>query len=152
MGDDSAPARRNARMLGDVTEGHTAERRRGPGWRSHDSRGPSIRHSLAEVSRAVYHESGDKEIGEEITVANYIPSPRQWVREQVELYEGSGGEGENTLRATRPPVVSVTHTGHKKGANRKTPPVRGQDGPNPVLVRPLGGGPKHPALGLKLRA
>src|SRR5207249_5755320 len=67
-------------------KGHTAERRRGPGWRSHDSRGPSIRHSLAEVSRAVYHESGDKEIGEEITVANYIPSPRQWVREQVELY------------------------------------------------------------------
>src|SRR5437667_452688 len=62
-------------------KGHTAERRRGPGWRSHDSRGAPIRHSLAEVSRAVYHESGDKEIGEEIIVANYIPSHRQWVRE-----------------------------------------------------------------------
>ena len=24
-------------------------------------------------------------------MAEYIPSPTQWVREQVELYEGSGG-------------------------------------------------------------
>jgi hypothetical protein len=24
-------------------------------------------------------------------MANYIPSPRDWVREQVELYESSGG-------------------------------------------------------------
>src|SRR2546430_14304982 len=99
----------------DVTESHTAERRRGPGWRSYDSRGASIRHSLAEVSRAVYHESGDKEIGEEIIVANYIPSPRQWVREQVELYEGSGGEGGNTPRDTRQPGLIVTLTGNKTG-------------------------------------
>jgi hypothetical protein len=24
-------------------------------------------------------------------MANYVPSPRDWVREQVELYEKSGG-------------------------------------------------------------
>lgn len=27
----------------------------------------------------------------------YIPSPRQWVRDQVELYEGSGGTEGTTL-------------------------------------------------------
>ena len=33
-------------------------------------------------------------------VAEYIPSPRQWVREQVELYERSGGTEGTTLRDT----------------------------------------------------
>ena len=28
----------------------------------------------------------------------YIPSPRQWVRDQVELYENSGGKEGTTLR------------------------------------------------------
>src|SRR5207249_11261820 len=133
-------------------KGHTAERRRGPGWRSHDSRGPSIRHSLAEVSRAVYHESGNKEIGEEITVANYIPSPRQWVREQVELYEGSGGKEGTTLRDTGLPVIIVTHTGNKTGAIRKTPLMRVRDGTNYVLVGSLGGAPTHPVWVYNLRA
>jgi hypothetical protein len=31
-------------------------------------------------------------------MANYIPSPRDWVREQVELYESSGGTEGTTLR------------------------------------------------------
>jgi hypothetical protein len=33
-------------------------------------------------------------------MANYIPSPRDWVREQVELYESSGGTKGTTLRDT----------------------------------------------------
>jgi hypothetical protein len=39
-------------------------------------------------------------------MAKYVPSPRDWVREQVELYENSGG---TTLRNTGLPVVLVTH-------------------------------------------
>jgi hypothetical protein len=34
-------------------------------------------------------------------VSEYIPSPAQWVRDQVELYEGSGGTEGLTLRDTR---------------------------------------------------
>jgi F420H(2)-dependent quinone reductase len=33
-------------------------------------------------------------------MAEYIPSPRDWVREQVELYERSGGTKCTTLRDT----------------------------------------------------
>ena len=33
-------------------------------------------------------------------MAKYVPSPRDWVREQVELYESSGGTEGTTLRDT----------------------------------------------------
>jgi hypothetical protein len=50
-------------------------------------------------------------INEEMIMPEYIPSPRQWVREQVELYERSGGTEGTTLRDTGLPVIIVTHTG-----------------------------------------
>jgi len=49
----------------------------------------------------------------------YIPSPRQWVREQVEAYEASGGTQANTLRDTGIPVIIVTMKGVKTGKVRK---------------------------------
>ena len=39
-------------------------------------------------------------------MAKYVPSPRDWVREQVELYENSGGTKGTTLRDTGLPVVA----------------------------------------------
>ena len=54
-------------------------------------------------------------------MAEYIPTPIDWVREQVELYESSGGKKGTTLRDTGLPCVLVTHTGNKTGAIRKTP-------------------------------
>jgi hypothetical protein len=54
-------------------------------------------------------------------MAEYIPSPRDWVREQVELYESSGGTKGTTLRDTGLPVIVVTNTGNKTGRIRKTP-------------------------------
>ena len=74
----------------------------------------------------------------------YIPSPTQWVAEQVELYEGSGGTDGLTLRDTGLPVVIVTNTGRKTGAVRKTPLMRVVDGNSYVLVASRGGAPKHP--------
>src|SRR4030095_15583618 len=71
----------------------------------------------------------------------YIPSPRDWVREQVELYERTNGAEGNTLRDTGLPVIIVTHTGNKSGAVRKTPLMRVQDGANYVLVGSTGGAP-----------
>ena len=81
----------------------------------------------------------------------YIPSPRQWVRDQVELYEGSGGKEGTTLRDTGLPVIIVTHTGNKTGAIRKTPLMRVKDGKNYVLVGSMGGAPTNPVWVYNLR-
>jgi deazaflavin-dependent oxidoreductase (nitroreductase family) len=84
-------------------------------------------------------------------MAQYIPSPRDWVREQVELYEKSGGTQGTTLRDTGLPVIIVTHTGNKTGAIRKTPLMRVKDGANYVLVGSQGGAPKNPEWVYNLR-
>jgi len=84
-------------------------------------------------------------------MAKYVPSPRDWVREQVELYENSGGTKGTTLRDTGLPVVLVTHWGNKTGAIRKTPLMRVKDGDNYVLVGSQGGAPKDPAWAHNLR-
>jgi F420H(2)-dependent quinone reductase len=77
-------------------------------------------------------------------MTKYVPSPYDWVREQVELYESSGGTKGTTLRDTGLPVILVTHTGHKTGAVRKTPLMRVKDGDKYVLVGSQGGKPKDP--------
>ena len=81
---------------------------------------------------------------------DYIPSPTEWVRKQVEEYEGSGGTQGTTLRGL--PVVIVTNTGKKTGAIRKTPLMRVVDGSNYVLVGSRGGAPEDPKWVGNLRA
>ena len=85
-------------------------------------------------------------------MSEYIPSPRGWVAEQVELYEGSGGTAGLTLRDTGLPVIIVTNRGRKTGAIRKTPLMRAVDGNSYILVASLGGAPKHPLWYYNLRA
>lgn len=85
-------------------------------------------------------------------MAKYVPSPRDWVREQVELYESSGGTEGTTLRDTGLPVIIVTHIGNKTGAIRKTPLMRVKDGDSYVLVGSQGGAPTDPAWVHNLRA
>jgi deazaflavin-dependent oxidoreductase (nitroreductase family) len=84
-------------------------------------------------------------------MAKYIPSPRDWVREQVELYESSGGTKGSTLRDTGLPVVIVTHRGNKTGAVRKTPLMRVKEGDNYILIASQGGAPKDPVWVHNLR-
>ena len=67
-------------------------------------------------------------------MSEYKPSPRKWVADQVELYEGSGGTEGLTLRDTGLPVIIVTNRGKKTGAIRKTPLMRVVDGNNYILV------------------
>ena len=74
----------------------------------------------------------------------YIPSPRQWVADQVELYEKSGGTKGITLRDTGLPCIIITHIGWKTGAIRKTPVMTVQDKQNYVLIASMGGAPKNP--------
>ena len=75
-------------------------------------------------------------------MTQYVPSPAEWVRNQVELYERTDGAEGWELRGL--PVVVVTHRGRKTGATRKTPLMRVADGDGYVLVGSLGGAPQNP--------
>ena len=81
----------------------------------------------------------------------YVPSPIQWVRDQVDLYERSGGTEGTELLDTGLPVVIVTHRGHRTGSIRKTPLMRVKDGDGYVLVASQGGAPKNPVWVYNLR-
>ena len=85
-------------------------------------------------------------------MAEYIPSPTDWVREQVEIYEGSGGTKGTTLRDTGLPVIIVTNRGNHTGVIRKTPLMRVKDGDNYILVGSRGGAPTNPQWVYNLRA
>ena len=74
----------------------------------------------------------------------YEPSPSQWVRDQVELYESSDGQRGNTLMDTGMPVVIVTSRGNKSGKVRKTPLMRVERDGEYAVVASLGGAPKNP--------
>ncbi len=74
----------------------------------------------------------------------YVPSPEKWVRDQVELYESSGGTQGTTLRDTGLPVVIVTNLGARSGKLRKTPLMRVEHEGCYAAVASQGGAPTHP--------
>ena len=75
----------------------------------------------------------------------YEPSTQQWVRDQVELYESSGGTEGTTLRDTGLPVVVITNVGASSGKLRKTPLMRVEHEGRYCAIASQGGAPKHPA-------
>ena len=85
-------------------------------------------------------------------MAEYIPPTLDWVREQVELYEGSGGTDGTTLRDTGLPCIIVTHVGNKTGGVRKIPLMRVEVDGSYVLVGSYGGRPANPVWGYNIRA
>ena len=85
-------------------------------------------------------------------MAEYIPSTADWVRDQVELYESSGGTQGTTLRDSGLPCIIVTNQGNRTGGIRKTPLMRVKDGDNYVLVGSRGGAPTNPQWVYNLRA
>src|SRR5580700_7830977 len=82
----------------------------------------------------------------------YEPSPSQWVRDQVEAYEASGGREANTLGDTGLPIVVVTTLGNKSGKIRKTPVMRVEHDGEYALVASKGGAPTHPVWYYNLKA
>ncbi|MFG2628219.1 nitroreductase family deazaflavin-dependent oxidoreductase [Streptomyces sp. NPDC048473] len=72
----------------------------------------------------------------------YEPSPAQWVRDQVELFESSGGTEGTTMREL--PVIVLTTRGAKSGKIRKTPLMRVEHDGAYAVVASQGGAPKHP--------
>lgn len=72
----------------------------------------------------------------------YVPSPAQWVREQVEKYESSGGTEGTTMRGM--PVVVVTMQGARSGKLRKVPVMRVEHDGRYAIVASKGGAPDNP--------
>jgi deazaflavin-dependent oxidoreductase (nitroreductase family) len=85
-------------------------------------------------------------------MADYIPPSLDWVREQVELYESSGGTQGNTLLDTGMPCILVTHIGNKTGGIRKIPLMRVEVDGKYVLIGSMGGQPNNPVWVYNLRA
>ena len=85
-------------------------------------------------------------------MTEYLPPTLDWVREQVELYESSGGREGTTLRDTGLPCIVITHVGKKTGAIRKIPVMRVKVEDGYVLIGSYGGRPKNPVWVYNLRA
>jgi deazaflavin-dependent oxidoreductase (nitroreductase family) len=83
---------------------------------------------------------------------DYVASPRQWVRDQVEVYENSAGAEANTLRDTGLPVIVVTMRGNKTGKVRKIALMRVVHDGEYALVASMGGAPKNPVWYYNLQA
>jgi deazaflavin-dependent oxidoreductase (nitroreductase family) len=75
--------------------------------------------------------------------AEYVPSPRERVRNQVASYEATDGREGGTLEGR--PVVILTTTGATSGKVRKTPVMRIERDGTYVAVASAGGAPSHPA-------
>jgi len=75
---------------------------------------------------------------------DYEPSPLPWTRDQVALYERTGGREGNVQRPTGLPVVIVTVRGSKSGKIRKFPLMRVEHDGRYALVASKGGAPDHP--------
>jgi F420H(2)-dependent quinone reductase len=83
---------------------------------------------------------------------SYEPSPSEWVRDQVDAYESSGGTRANTLRDTGLPIVIVTSRGAKSGTLRKSPVMRVEHDGEYAIIASKGGAPTHPEWYLNLVA
>ncbi|WP_328389425.1 nitroreductase family deazaflavin-dependent oxidoreductase [Streptomyces sp. NBC_00400] len=75
-------------------------------------------------------------------LGEYEPSPEQWVRDQVEEYESSGGTKGTTIHGL--PVVVLTTRGAKSGKIRKSPLMRVEHDGTYAVVASVGGAPRHP--------
>jgi deazaflavin-dependent oxidoreductase (nitroreductase family) len=75
-------------------------------------------------------------------VGEYEPSSAEWVRDQVDRYERSGGVEGTTLRDM--PVIILTSRGASSGKLRKTPLMRVEHDGVYAVVASQGGAPTNP--------
>ena len=81
----------------------------------------------------------------------YEPSTFDFSRNQVDLYERSGGT-EGTAHPGGEPVIVLTSVGAKSGKLRKAPLMRVEHDGEYAVVASLGGAPKHPVWYYNLTA
>ena len=82
----------------------------------------------------------------------YEPSQWDWVRNQVEEYESSGGTAGLGLLDTGMACVVVTSRGAKSGKLRKNPVMRVEHEGKYAAIGSVGGAPQNPAWVYNLRA
>ncbi|GAA1264973.1 F420H(2)-dependent quinone reductase [Pseudonocardia aurantiaca] len=80
---------------------------------------------------------------QDLVDAPYVPSSSERARDQVALYEATGGREGGTLEGR--PVVILTMTGAASGKIRKTPIMRIEHDGSYLAVASNGGAPSHPA-------
>jgi deazaflavin-dependent oxidoreductase (nitroreductase family) len=80
----------------------------------------------------------------------YEPSPWEWVRDQVGLYERTGGREGGTLQGQ--PCVILTTRGRHSGHLRKSALMRVEHDGRYAVVASMGGAPKHPVWYLNVVA
>jgi deazaflavin-dependent oxidoreductase (nitroreductase family) len=80
----------------------------------------------------------------------YDQSPEQWVRDQVALYERTGGAEGNTLRDRGLPIAVFTMRKRRNGHLRKVPLMRVEHDGRYALVASKGGAPQHPVWSYNL--
>ncbi|HET9073537.1 MAG TPA: nitroreductase family deazaflavin-dependent oxidoreductase [Solirubrobacteraceae bacterium] len=82
----------------------------------------------------------------------YAPlPPADWVREQIEAWERSGGTEGTTLRDSGLPCVIVVNRGAKSGKLHRTPLMRVEHDGSYLAVGSKGGAPENPAWVHNLR-
>ncbi len=81
---------------------------------------------------------------------DYEPSAAPWARDQVNLYERSGGTEGTELNGR--PVIILTSVGARTGKLRKNPLMRVEHDGEYAVVASLGGAPKHPVWYYNLTA
>lgn len=74
----------------------------------------------------------------------YVPSASAWVRDQIDLYERTGGREGSTLLDTGIPVIIVTMRGAQSGAVRKIALMRVEHDGAYALVASKGGHDSNP--------
>jgi len=74
----------------------------------------------------------------------YVPSSEDWVREQVERFEASGGTEATVLERTGDPIVVVTSVGAKSGKLRKNPVMRVERDGTYLAIASKGGSDDNP--------
>jgi deazaflavin-dependent oxidoreductase (nitroreductase family) len=74
--------------------------------------------------------------------SEYSPSPRDYVRETVDLYESTDGAEGNTMQGR--PIIILTTVGAKTGKIRKTPLMRVEHDGSYAVVASMGGAPTNP--------
>jgi deazaflavin-dependent oxidoreductase (nitroreductase family) len=82
----------------------------------------------------------------------YEPSAWDWVRDQVDAIENSGGTEGLTLFDTGIPVVIVTSVGAKSGKLRKNPVMRVEHEGKYAAIASKGGDPSNPTWYFNIKA
>jgi F420H(2)-dependent quinone reductase len=74
----------------------------------------------------------------------YVPSAIRWVRDNVELYESTGGQQGNAHPESGAPILIVTMRGATSGDVRKIALMKVEHDGVYALVASMGGAPKNP--------